>query len=223
MKKQVSENPAKNRNGKNVPLIIITAMLVTMYLTSNVMAIRIISIGDISIFDAGTITFPITYMLGDVLTEIWGFKTARKVILLTFLCNIIFVVFTGIGVFLPSPDYAQGVAEAYNIIFGYAPRIVAASLIGFLVGEIVNAWAMEKIKGVTGGRHMWMRTIGSSAIGHLLDTVLFVVIAFAGTTPVSALVSMILIQYVAKLLIEVLGGTPLAYGLVAKIRQYCEE
>lgn len=223
MKKQVSENPAKNRISKHVPLIIVTAMIVTMYLTSNVMAVRIISIGDISIFDAGTITFPITYMLGDVLTEIWGFKTARKVIWMTLLCNIIFVVFTGIGVFLPAPDYAQAATEAYNIIFGYTPRIVAASFVGFLLGELINAWTMEKIKKATGGRHMWMRTIGSSAVGHFIDTVLFVIIAFLGTAPISALVSMILIQYVAKLLIEVVGGTPLAYGLVAKIRQYCEE
>lgn len=219
MNKQVSENPEKNRDRHTLYLIIAASLLVSLYLASNVMAVKILSIGDISLFDAGTITFPLTYMLGDVLTEIWGFKTAKKIIWITFLCNIVFMAFTSLGVILPSPDYMQETTDAYRIIFGYVPRIVIASLVGFLFGELSNAWTMEQIKKATGGRHMWIRTIGSSAVGYLFDTVLFVILAFAGTSPIPDLVSMILIQYFAKLMIEALGGTPLAYAAVKWIKK----
>lgn len=222
MNTQVSENPGKNREKLSMCLIIITSLMITLYITSNVMAVKIISICGLSLFDAGTITFPFAYMLGDVLTEIWGFKTARRVIFLTFFCNIIFMLFTAVGTYLPYPEYMQGTADAYRTVFGYVPRIVIASLLGFLTGELSNAWAMEKIKKATRGRHMWLRTIGSSAVGYLFDTVLFVIAAFYGTAPAGDLLSMIVIQYAVKIIIEALGGTPLAYGIVAKIRKHCE-
>lgn len=218
MEKQVSVNPEKNREKLFLCLGVITSLLVTLYITSNVMAIKIINISGISLFDAGTITFPLTYMLGDVLTEIWGFKTAKKVIWLTFFCNTIFIAFTSLGLLLPSPDYMQETADAYAVIFGYVPRIVLASLAGFLVGELTNAWVLVKIKEFTEGKHLWLRTIGSSAAGHLLDTVIFVLIAFCGTSPLNDIISMIVIQYLAKLLIEAVSGTPIAYGVVAFIK-----
>lgn len=218
--KQVSENPAKNREVSITGLVVVTSLLVTLYLTSNVMATKIISIGTLAIFDAGTITFPLTYMLGDVLTEIWGFKTAKKIIWLSFLCNTLFMAFTALGLILPCPDYQMETTKAYAVIFGYVPRIVVASLVGFLIGELSNAWVMVKIKSVTGAKHLWMRTIGSSAVGHLLDTILFVLLAFAGTASAFDLFTMIAIQYVAKLLIEALCGTPLAYGVVGWLRKH---
>lgn len=221
MKKQVAGNPAKNRERLWTCLLVITALLVMLYLVSNVMAVKIISIGGIALFDAGTVTFPFAYMLGDVLTEVWGFKTARKVIYLTFVCNVLFVIFTAIGVVLPFPDYGAETAAAYATVFTYVPRIVIASLLGFLTGELSNAWVLERIKRLTRGRHMWVRTIGSSAVGYLFDTVLFVLVAFWGTAPTEDLASMIAVQYIAKLLIEGLSGTPLAYALVAAIKRFC--
>ena len=178
---KVSENPFKNREVGDTPLVVVTALFVTLYLVSNVMAVKVIGFFGLFYFDAGTITFPFAYMLGDVLTEIWGYRTARKVILITFLCNIIMVVCTQIGVWLPSPDYLDSAAEAYNHIFTYVPRIVIGSLVGFLLGELSNAWFMERIKSFTNGKHLWVRTIGSSVIGYLLDTIPFVLIAFLGT------------------------------------------
>ncbi|MBR5612537.1 MAG: queuosine precursor transporter, partial [Bacteroidaceae bacterium] len=124
----------------------ITALFVTLYLVSNIMAVKVISIFGLFYFDAGTITFPFAYMLGDVLTELWGFKTARKVIWMTFFCNILMVLCTQIGVWLPSPDYLAETEMAYNHLFSYVPRIVIGSLVGFLLGELSNAWLMEKIK-----------------------------------------------------------------------------
>ena len=143
---KVSENPLKNREGGDMLLVIVSALFVTAYLVSNIMAVKVIGIFDLFYFDSGTITFPFAYMLGDVLTEIWGYKTARKVIILTFVCNLLMVVCTQIGVWLPSPDYLDATANAYNSIFNYVPRIVIASLVGFLCGELSNAWLMEWIR-----------------------------------------------------------------------------
>ena len=216
---KVSENPLKNRDTDNMSLIIVTAMFVTSYLVSNIMAVKVIGFFDLFYFDAGTITFPFAYMLGDVLTEIWGYRTAKRTILLTLCCNIVMVICTQIGVWLPSPDYLDATASAYNTIFSYVPRIVIASLTGFLLGELSNAWIMDKIKKKTDGKHLWVRTIGSSMVGYILDTVPFVLIAFAGTLTMRDLLLMIVLQYFMKLGIEALFGTPMTYAAIAFLRK----
>ena len=221
---KVSENPSKNRiknqMNNHTALMIVTALFVTSYLVSNIMAVKVISLFGLFYFDAGTIVFPFAYMLGDVLTEIWGYRTARKVIWLTFICNIIMVLCTQIGVWLPSPDYLDETANAYNHIFSYVPRIVVASLTGFLLGELSNAWLMEKIRQYTGAKRLWVRTIGSSAVAYLFDSLPFVLIAFLGVVSTHDLLMMIAFQYGAKLLIEAIFGTPLAYAAVHAIRKY---
>ena len=220
---KVSENPSKNRiknqMNNHTALMIVTALFVTSYLVSNVMAVKVISLFGLFYFDAGTIVFPFAYMLGDVLTEIWGYRTARKVIWLTFLCNIIMVVCTQIGVWLPSPDYLDPTADAYNTIFTYVPRIVLGSLAGFLFGELSNAWLMERIKAKTKGRFLWVRTIGSSVIGYLFDTLPFVLIAFAGVLTTRDILLMIAVQYFMKLAIEVFFGTPMAYAVIVFLKR----
>ena len=216
---KVSENPLKNRETDNMSLIVVTALFVTSYLVSNVMAVKVIGLFDLFYFDAGTITFPFAYMLGDVLTEIWGYRTARRTIILTLFCNILMVVCTQIGVWLPSPDYLDATASAYNTIFSYVPRIVIASLTGFLLGELSNAWIMDKIKKKTKGRHLWVRTIGSSMIGYIFDTVPFVLIAFAGTLTGRDLMLMIVLQYFMKLSIEAVFGTPMTYAAIAFLKK----
>lgn len=220
METKVPENPSKNRNGSFTPLVAITGILVTLYLTANLMAVKIITIGNLSLFDAGTITFPFAYMLGDVLAEIWGYKTAKKVIILTFICNAMLVVFTSIGVILPYPDYMEDVQVAYATIYTYVPRIVVSSLISFLAGELTNAKVLVLIKEKQkNGKHLWIRTIASSAVGYLFDTVFFVLIAFTGTAPFEDLLSMIIVQYIAKLVIEAAAGTPLAYAAIGYLRR----
>ena len=216
---KVSENPFKNRAYGEMPLMVVSTLFVTLYLVSNVMAVKVISFFDILCFDAGTITFPFAYMLGDVLTEIWGYRTARKVIWMTFICNIIMVVCTQIGVWLPSVDYLDTTATAYNSIFTYVPRIVLGSLVGFLMGELSNAWLMERIKARTNGRFLWIRTIGSSVVGYLFDTLPFVLIAFAGVLTVKDILQMIAVQYFMKLGIEVFFGTPMAYSVIVLLKR----
>ena len=216
---KVSENPFKNRSYGEMSLMVVTALFVTLYLVSNVMAVKVIGLFGLFYFDAGTITFPFAYMLGDVLTEIWGYRTARKVIWMTFLCNIIMVVCTQIGVWLPSPDYLDVTANAYNTIFTYVPRIVLGSLAGFLFGELSNAWLMDRIKAKTKGRFLWVRTIGSSIVGYLFDTLPFVLIAFAGVLTTRDILLMIAVQYFMKLAIEVLFGTPMAYAVIVFLKR----
>jgi uncharacterized integral membrane protein (TIGR00697 family) len=184
------------------------------------MAVKVICILDYPTFDAGTITFPFAYMLGDVLTEIWGFRTAKKVIWTTFVCNIVMVVCTQVGVWLPSPDHLAETATAYNHIFTYVPRIVLGSLVGFLLGELSNAWLMEKIKLRMKGRRLWVRTIGSSMVGYVFDTLPFVLIAFAGVVSTRELLLMMAFQYGSKLLIETTMGTPMAYAAVHALRRW---
>ena len=217
---KVPENPLKNRKGDFSPLLVVSSLLVMLYITSNVMAIKIISIGSLSLFDAGTITFPFAYMLGDVLAEIWGYKIAKKVIYITFLCNVAFIAFTSIGITLPYPEYMQETQEAYTLVFSYVPRIVFSSLVAFLSGELVNAKVLVKIKEKQkNGKHLFIRTIGSSLVGYLFDTVLFVILAFAGTVPAGDIISMIVVQYFAKAVIEAAFGTPLAYLCCAYLRR----
>lgn len=220
MENKVPENPSKNRIGSFTPLTVVSGLLITLYLTANLMAVKVISIGPLALFDAGTITFPIAYMLSDVLAEIWGYRTAKKVIFLTFACNALMVIFTAIGIILPYPDYMAEVQTAYSTVYTYVPRIVVASLISFLAGDIMNAKILVLMRDrAENGRHLWMRTIGSSAAGYLIDTVLFVLIAFSGTSPASDLLSMIGVQYIAKLLLEAVLGTPLAYMAIGFIRR----
>lgn len=214
---KVSDNPSKNRILP--PLAVIVALLVTCYLTANIMAVRLISVLGITIFDAGTIIFPLTYMLGDVLTEIWGFQTAKRVIWLTFFCEILCTVFLFVGIYLPFPAETAPIAEAYGKVFAFVPRIMVASLVAFLVGELTNSWTMVKIKELTKGKHLWMRTIGSSIFGYVLDTTLFVCIAFIGTVPAADIVSMITIQIGVKLLIEMLAATPMTYAIVGYLKK----
>jgi uncharacterized integral membrane protein (TIGR00697 family) len=129
------------------------------------------------------------------------------------------VICTQIGVWLPSPDYLDATANAYDTVFSYVPRIVLGSLTGFLLGELSNAWLMDKIKSRTKGRHLWVRTIGSSLVGYLFDTIPFVLIAFLGVLSTRDLLLMIVSQYIMKLAIESFFGTPLAYAAVAYLRK----
>jgi len=220
---KVSENPFKtDRRSSHTPLMIVSTLFVTLYLVSNVMAVKVISIFGLFYFDAGTITFPFAYMLGDVLTELWGYRTAKKVIWMTFFCNIVMVACTQVGVWLPSPDYLAETSAAYNHIFTYVPRIVLGSLVGFLLGELSNAWFMERIKQKTKGKKLWVRTIGSSMIGCLFDSLPFVLIGFLGTVSTHDLLMMIVFQYFSKLAIEATFGTPMAYAVIHWAKSYAE-
>lgn len=129
------------------------------------------------------------------------------------------VLFTQVGVWLPSPDYLEDTAISYNKVFNYVPRIILGSLVGFLIGELSNSWIMEQIRKRTGERLLWVRTIGSSIVGYLLDTVPFVLIAFAGVMTTRDILLMIALQYFMKLGIETFFGTPLTYAAISLLKK----
>jgi len=189
--------------------VIITAIFVTCLITANIIAVKVISIGSF-ILPAAIIVFPMNYIFGDILTEVYGYRQARRVIWLGFLCNLIFVIFAWVGQVLPPAPFWEG-QEAYERILGYAPRLLAASFCGYLVGEFANSFVLSKMKILTRGRWLWSRTIGSTIVGQGLDTSIFITLAFIGT-PAFAPV-MILYHWLAKTGIEVVA-TPFTYTVV---------
>ena len=189
--------------------VIIAVIFVTCLITANIIAVKIIGIGSISL-PAAIIVFPISYIFGDILTEVYGYRWARRIIWLGFLCNLIFVFFAWVGQILPAAPFWSDQA-AYKSILGYAPRILAASFCGYLVGEFVNSFILARMKIMTRGRWLWSRTIGSTIIGQGLDSAIFITVAFIGTP--SFLPIMILYLWLAKTVIETLA-TPLTYVMV---------
>jgi len=189
--------------------VIIAAIFVTCLITANIIAVKIIGIGSVFL-PAAIIVFPLSYIFGDILTEVYGYRWARRVIWLGFLCNLIFVFFAWMGQLLPAAPFWEG-QEAYASILGYAPRLLIASFCGYLAGEFVNSFIMAKMKIATQGRWLWTRTIGSTIVGQGLDTSIFIIIAFAGTPSFAPV--MILYHWLAKTAIEALA-TPFTYTAV---------
>ena len=189
--------------------VIITAIFVTCLITANVIAVKIISLGSF-ILPAAIIIFPVSYIFGDILTEVYGYRQARRVIWLGFFCNLIFVVFAWVGQILPPAPFWEW-QEAYESILGYTPRLLAASFCGYLVGEFANSFVMAKMKILTQGRWLWSRTIGSTIVGQGLDTSVFITLSFIGT-PLFAPI-MILYHWLAKTGIEAIA-TPFTYAMV---------
>ncbi|MDD5190658.1 MAG: queuosine precursor transporter [Dehalococcoidales bacterium] len=195
-------------------LLIIAVLFVTCLLTANIIGSKVFSIGSIAL-PAAVIVFPFSYIFGDVLTEVYGYKQARRIIWLGFLCNLIFVFFAWVGQLLPpAPFWAN--QTAYEAILGYTPRLLAASFAGYLVGEFANSFVLARMKVFTKGRWLWSRTIGSTIVGEGLDTVIFIFGAFYGT-PVFAPV-LILNHWVAKVGIEILF-TPVTYKAVNYLKR----
>jgi len=189
--------------------VIITAIFVTCFLTANIVGVKVISF-DFFILPAAVILFPLSYIFGDILTEVYGYRQARRVIWLGFFCNLIFVIFAWVGQKLP-PAPLWGRQEAYESILGYAPRLLAASFCGYLVGEFANSFVLAKMKILTRGRWLWARTIGSTIVGEGLDTVIFITGAYFGEP--FFIPMMILYHWLAKTAIEVLA-TPFTYAVV---------
>jgi len=197
--------------------IVVVALFVTCLITANITAVKLISVFGL-VLPAAIIIFPISYILGDVLTEVYGYRQARRVIWLGFLCNLILVVGILLGQLLPAASFWDGQA-AYERILGYTPRILTASFLAYLVGEFSNSFVLAKMKIATNGRWLWTRTIGSTLVGQGLDSLIFVTLAFVGTIPLSALASAIITQWLAKSVYEA-AVTPVTYKVVNFLKQH---
>jgi len=196
--------------------VLVVAVFVTCLITANITAVKLVSILGL-ILPAGVIVFPISYIVGDVLTEVYGFRRARQVIWLGFLCNLIAVFAIWLGGILPAAPVWDG-QGAYERILGYVPRLLVASLLAYLVGEFANSIVLAKMKVATNGRWLWSRTIGSTLVGQGLDSLVFVVVAFLGTVPLPVLASAIVAQWAFKSLYEA-AATPLTYLVVNKLKR----
>lgn len=172
----------------------VTAGFVTALIVSNLIAVKLALIGPF-LLPAAVIVFPISYIFGDVLTEVYGYSKARQVIWTGFIWNLFAVIAISLGGLLtPAPIWNAGSLtspeasqQAYDAIFGFAPRVLGASFVAYLFGEFLNSFVLAKMKIMTAGKHLWARTIGSTLIGELADSAIFLTLAFAGLMPVPVL------------------------------------
>jgi uncharacterized integral membrane protein (TIGR00697 family) len=195
-------------------LVIITAIFITCLITANIIAVKIISLGPF-VLPAAIFVFPLSYIFGDVLTEVYGYRVARKVIWLGFICNLLFVFFAWVGQVLPPASFWEW-QEAYQNILGYTPRLLVASFCGYLAGEFTNSFVLARMKILTRGRWLWSRTIGSTVVGEGLDSAIFITLAFVGTP--SFVPVMVLHHWLVKTVIEAVL-TPATYAVVNSLKR----
>ncbi len=195
--------------------VVVTAVFVTSLIAANVIAVKLIEPFG-WIVPAGIVIFPVTYIFGDILTEVYGYARARQVIWLGFLCNLLFVLAMVAGERIPAAPIWDG-QEAYERILGYTPRLLAASFAGYLVGEFVNSFIIARLKLATAGRFLWLRTISSTALGQGVDSLVFGAIAFGGEVPGPVLREIIWHNWVLKTAYEALA-TPLTYLIVNRLK-----
>jgi len=205
------QKPLSMNTGYSRYFLVVVSLFITCLITANIIAVKLITVFGL-VLPAAVIVFPISYILGDVLTEVYGYRQARSVIWLGFACNLILVIAVWLGGILPAASFWDGQA-AYARILGYTPRILAASFLAYLVGEFSNSFVLAKLKIATNGRHLWTRTIGSTLVGQGLDSMVFITLAFVGTIPFSGLLSAIITQWLVKTAYEA-AVTPFTYKAV---------
>ncbi len=205
-------------------LDLITAVFVTVLIVSNIAANKLVAVGPF-VFDGGTILFPLAYIFGDILTEVYGYRTSRRVIWIGFTCLALTTVTLAVVTALPgagpwaltgfdTPDAAQ---TAFAAVLGQTPRIALGSLAAFWAGEFVNAYVLARLKVATQGRWLWSRTLSSTLVGQMVDTAIFLLIAFAGTFSPADLWAIFTSNYVFKVGVEAVF-TPVTYWLVSHLK-----
>jgi uncharacterized integral membrane protein (TIGR00697 family) len=195
---------------------LIMALFVAVLLISNIASTKILRLGPFT-FDGGTLLFPISYIFGDILTEVYGYRRSRRVIWVGFGCAALMASVLAIVGALP-PAEGWEYQDAYEAILGTTPRIVLASLIAYFAGEFSNSYTLARMKVLTRGRWLWTRTIGSTLVGQGVDTLLFVTIAFAGTLPWPLFWSIIVSNYVFKVGLEA-AMTPITYRITGFLKR----
>jgi hypothetical protein len=201
-------------------LNLVTGVFVTCLITANIIAVKLIDVAGI-VVPAAVIIFPLSYIFGDILTEVYGYARARQVIWIGFGCNALAVLAFWLAGLLPSGAFWTG-QSAYQTILGYAPRLLAASFAAYLVGEFINSFVLAKMKLITRGRWLWSRTISSTFIGQAADSLVFIALAFVGSVSQEQLLRLIVTQWLLKSAYEVLM-TPLTYLVVGFLKRVEQE
>jgi uncharacterized integral membrane protein (TIGR00697 family) len=194
---------------------LISAVFVSLLVISNIGAVKLISVGPL-ILDGGAFLFPLVYITGDVLSEVYGFKAARKTIFIGFAMAIL-AALTFWLVQLSPPGGGWDNQEAYEAILGFVPRIVLASVCGFLVGQLLNSYVLVKIKARTNEGSLWVRLIGSTVVGEFADTIVFCTIAFYGIITGGDFLNYVIVGYIYKTLLEVVL-LPITYRVIAHVK-----
>ena len=197
---------------------IILASFVGFLLISNISAVKIIDINGF-LTDGGAILFPLTYIFGDILTEVYGYRYARRAIWTAFsVMAIASIVFLLVGAAPAGADW--GLQDSWNNILGFVPRIVIASLAAFLVGQFLNAFVLAKLKVRYGKKRLWVRLIGSTIVGELFDTIVFTLVAFTGTGFMSGTdtVKFIIMGWLFKTVVEIIM-LPVTYRVIAFLKK----
>jgi len=196
------------------------ALLLALYIgghvTANAVAGKLIDFG-LGPFTVGALAYPLTYVLQDVLSELYGEERARHVVLSSFVACLVLVAFSALAVALPEAS-ADTLGVCFESVFATTPRIVVASLAAFLLGGLVDVRMFFVIRRWTGAQHLWLRKLGSTVVGQAVDSLVFVLLAFVGELPWGVLVQMALAQYALKLACAI-GGLPLSYGAIAAVRR----
>jgi len=196
--------------------VVVASIFVTCLITANIIAVKLIFLWGFLV-PAGIIVFPLSYLFGDVLTEVYGYGAARRVIWLGFACNLLAVIAIYLGGLAPAAPFWHN-QGAYETILGFTPRLLLASFIAYLLGEFTNSFVLAKLKIATKGRWLWTRTIGSTLVGEGLDTIIFISIAFWGIIPPQLILTAILTQWIFKVLYEVVA-TPFTYWVVGFLKR----
>ena len=192
-------------------------VFVTCLLLSNLIAGKMWAVTPDITLPAAVILFPVTYIIGDIFTEVYGFRKARTIIWLGFACSFFAVLIYLVTIALPHPGYWEN-QDAYAAVMGTTPRVCVASFMGYLFGEFSNSIILSKLKVATKGKKLWVRTILSTVVGEGLDSVIFIVISFWGTMENSVVLKMILFQYLFKVLYEAVF-TPVTYLAVKAVKK----
>jgi hypothetical protein len=192
----------------SVSFMMLGVLFCTCLVASNLLETKVVRLwqmpgGHILSVTAGLLVFPISYIINDCIAEVWGYRKARLIIWLGFAMNFLVIILSRVAVMLPAAPFWEG-EEAFNFIFGLAPRIAAASLLAFLVGSFLNAYVMSRMKIRSAGRNFSARAILSTLVGESADSLLFFPIAFGGIIPVDELLKMIAVQALLKTLYEIL-------------------
>ncbi|WP_117237558.1 queuosine precursor transporter [Thermus sediminis] len=200
-------------------LDLITALFATVLLVSNVASTKLVVLGPFT-FDGGTLLFPLAYIFGDILTEVYGYRRSRRVIWIGFLALLLATLtFQGVAALPPPQDpESRRFAEAFGLLLGLTPRIVLGSLLAYLVGEFANAYVLARLKVRTEGRFFWLRALASTLVGQGLDTAIFLLVAFYGVFPNEVLLLVFLSNYAFKVGVEVLM-LPATYGVVGFLKR----
>ena len=201
-------------------LDIILGLFVAVIIISNIVSTKIVVIFGL-IFDGGTILFPLSYIFGDIITEVYGYERSRRVIWTGFVSLVLMsLVIYLIGKMRPADFWPH--QKAYENILMYTPRIILGSIIAYFMGEFANSFILSKMKIWTRGKYLWTRTIGSTLVGELIDTVVFVVIAFIGTYTFGEVMAIIIANYLFKTSFEI-AATPVTYRVVNWLKRKEEE